>query len=158
MGVLYTTLMNPSGSGVVPVDESLVKESGGAGVIEIVNSGETVESGGVPLSVAVTLKFDVPEPQGVPTSVPVLFRFKHAGKDPLFGVNVNVSGGTPPITTIVWLYGMPFAPFGKLVVAPVAVKDGASTILIVTLAVELEFATDVAFSVTVSAAEIVGAT
>ena len=68
---------------VSPFDRAVeVIESAGGGLIVTVYTGEGTESGGVPLSMALIVKIDVPLLLGVPMIVPVLFSFSPAGRLP----------------------------------------------------------------------------
>jgi hypothetical protein len=60
-----------------------VIESGGGGLIVTVKTGEATVKGGVPKSVALIVKLDVPVPLGVPIIVPTLFRVSPAGNLPV---------------------------------------------------------------------------
>jgi hypothetical protein len=91
MIALYFAFTEPGGRVVVVIERA------GAGVTVRVNARETGR-GDDPLSVAVTVMFDVPEPLGVPTIVPDGFNVSPAGRLP--PVSVNVRGATPPVTVI----------------------------------------------------------
>ena len=105
--------------------------------------------GGFPLSATCTVNvFVVFEPVGLPLIVPDVLIVNPAGSDP--DPIVSVNGATPPVTATANEYGTPFAPFGGIVVPNV----GASTTLIVTVAVAFLSAFETACSDTASCAEI----
>jgi hypothetical protein len=64
------------------------------------------------LSVAVTVKLNVPAAVGVPVKPPPLAKFNPLGKLPV--VLAKVYGAVPPVAVRVCEYGVPAKPFTKL--------------------------------------------
>jgi hypothetical protein len=93
-------------------------------------------------SATFTVKFAVPVAVGVPVIAPVLrFSVRPLGSAPLLIEYVNVPA--PPVTEIFWLYAEPTVVADNVVV----VIEGGGVIEMLTVAVFVESATEVAVTV-----------
>jgi hypothetical protein len=140
------------GDPCVAAGREVVVIVGGPGLIRIVSAWVTDTGPTVLESVIFTVKVAVPVvPVGVPVIAPVLvFRLKPVGSAPLMIEYVSVPA--PPVPTG-WLYAAPIVPAGNVAV----LSAGAGVIEMFTVALFVGSATEVAVTLPVSRAPLVGA-
>jgi hypothetical protein len=117
---VYAWPTTPLGNAVV------LTESGVATMVML--SACVADCAGLLESTTFTVKLNTAFAVGVPVMAPVLvLKLAQGGSAPPLMLNVN--GPSPPLTAIVWLYGVPMLPLGNVVV----VIEGAGGKLIVML-------------------------